>query len=112
MSSDLPPRRMFSTLASPSGSETVDKSTPGIANEPTASPAPKLDIPLSEIQAMVVRFHKSTGVAEVKRVGSLEAAFDGFKAALMLWHAFQSPNMNSKGNPFSWGNQNLLVDMR
>ena len=36
---------------------------------------------------MVVRIDKTTGAAEVKQVADLPAAFDAFKAALLLWHA-------------------------
>lgn len=39
------------------------------------------------VEALVIRLDKATGTAEVKRVGDLAAAFDAFKAALLLWHA-------------------------
>ena len=42
--------------------------------------------PAVPIEALVVRFDKASGEAEVKRVADLSAAFDAFKAALVLWH--------------------------
>ena len=38
------------------------------------------------IEALIVRLDKGSGLAEVKRVRDLGAAFDAFKAALLLWH--------------------------
>lgn len=38
-------------------------------------------------QAMVVRFDKKTGAAEVKTVADLDVAFACFKAALFLFNA-------------------------
>ena len=43
--------------------------------------------PRRVVVAMVVRIDKTTGAAEVKQVADLPAAFDAFKAALLLWHA-------------------------
>jgi hypothetical protein len=42
------------------------------------------------VEALVVRLDRVTGVAEVKSVVALDAAFDAFKAALLLWHAGQA----------------------
>ncbi len=37
------------------------------------------------VDAMVIRFDKTTGAFEEKHVNNLETAFSAFKAALYLW---------------------------
>lgn len=64
---------------------------------PSSSPLTDPDAPLPplppdlSISALVVRLDKTTGSAEVKRVRDQGAAFDAFKAALLLWHTEQTP---------------------
>ncbi len=65
---------LLSSLNGANGNELVAQ--PSVA----ISEAPK-------VIALVIRLSKETGDAEVMQVADVDAAFDAFKSALLLWHA-------------------------
>lgn len=55
--------------------------------------------PRSEMEGLVLRIDKTTGATELKRVVDFEAAFDAFKACLLLWHAAAAPLLKAVPPP-------------